>query len=300
MSQHTDIIGRLRDADPARVTPIENAALFASIIADPADPGFHSRRHRAAGSLRRWRQRHTGRKALIAVALVVTLSGAAGLTTIFDASQYQHVSAFTLFSGIRGDSPRGIPGDPLAPGHTDVIRASVKRLETFQIPDFGALQYWVAQTKSGDWCAAFRLPDGVWAGTIEDPKYSFGGIASITDCTPPASGESAGPHFTYSNSSFSLTSHSALPGPRDWTVAYGIVRNLAGAARVRDATAGVSTPVLNGHDFALLIPNHLALGRDTPGGCSCGAHTKIWFSGPIRLEALNAAGHVIARARVGP
>jgi hypothetical protein len=250
------------------------------------------------GAIQRWQGRHTRRGRLIAgaVAVVVTLSAAAGIKAILGPSQFAHVTALTLFSGSPSDSSQ----------HHGVIPASVKLLETIQVPGFGALQYWVGQTTSGNWCAALRFPDRVWARyTPNDPEYNYGGILELpvgpSRCNSPAQGESEGPHFTYYNSVFSLKTNSrAQPGDRNWTVAYGILRNLAGAVRVRDATTGASTPVLNGHDFALLIPNHLVLGRDTPGGCSCGPHTKIWFAGPFRLEALNTAGKVIARATVEP
>jgi hypothetical protein len=265
-------------------------------VASLADPRLPSRRRRA-GAIQRWRGQHTrrGRRIAVAVVVVVTLSGAAGIKAILGPSQFAHVTALTLFSGSASDSSQ----------HHGVIPASVKLLETIQIPGFGALQYWVGQTTSGDWCAALRLPDRVWAGYTNDPKYNYGGIVELprgpSRCNSPASGESAGPHFTYYNSVFSSkTNARAHPRDRSWTVAYGIVRNLKGAVRVRDATTSVSTPVLDGHDFALLIPNHLVLGRDTPGGCSCGPHTKIWYAGPFRLEALNTAGKVIARATVEP
>ena len=298
MSQNTDITDRLRAANPASITPSDNAELFAAIVASPGDPRLQNMPTHT-GAINRWFKRHTSRGTLIAVALLVTACGAAGITAILNNtySQFAHDTPLKLFSA----NPGVWNPQYRLNRHTGVIPASVTHLETFQIQGFGAVQYWVAQTKRGDWCAAFRLPDGVWAGTTNDPNYSFGG--AVPACTGPGpGGYAAGPHFTYTNANFTrlVTPHNSIRN-RTWTIAYGILRNLTGAVRVRDATTGLSTPVLNGHDFAMLIPNHLVLAIDTPGGCSsCGPHTKIWFAGPPRLEALNAAGKVIARASVFP
>ena len=145
-------------------------------------------------------------------------------------------------------------------------------------------------------CSAFKLPDGTWGGTVLDRHYNFGG--TVPGCSPQST-LAAGHGFYLDNNYFSRyrtrEGHLVVAG-HNQMVEYGLVDLGPRAVEVRDARTGAETRVYDHHYFALVIPAHQVPGGRTPGGISGNPKRKIWFSGPVRLEALDSEGHVIERA----
>lgn len=137
-----------------------------------------------------------------------------------------------------------------------LIRSTVTEVETLRIPKMGEIQYWAARTRGGGSCAAFKLPDGSWAGTsrTENLKYNVGGI--VPGCHQPNAGA-----YTTDGGGFYVETNTFGPSPntdphaaRDFTfVAFGMVK-VRGAVRVRDMQTGRTTPIIDRHFFAIERP----------------------------------------------
>jgi len=279
MTQTTEIFDRLRSAKPDPSPAANRADVWKRIVSAPGDPRLSP--NPQSRTARGWRKLSRRPGTMLACALVVAGCGT-GVTVLTDSLLSETPAKLFAFA------PK--PGNPLwgPHRHLQIIPASIRMVERIKVPDVGTIQYWVARTRLGGDCEAFRLPDGGWAGTGESHTYSFGGI------TPTCTGflyTPMGRHFAFDSVTFGRVPHShtaALPGPRQWTVVFGTVKRLAQATTVREIASGASTRILRDGYFALVIPEHLVLARTTPGGCSCGRDTKIWFPGAIRLEALAA------------
>ena len=245
-----------------------------------------------AARLRRRNALRTRRVLLSFAALVVVSGGGVAVATVVDPwSQVSVLAPANLFA----DNPSNPNSDN--PPHTNipVIAASVKELGTINVPGVGTFQYWGAQTTDGQrwaqnpegrWCAAFRAPDGTWAGTTGrdanipiQPNYKFEGDVPGCGVWPPnARGgfnfQGGGFHFSTDRIGPLLTSES-FNESASWIV-YGIIDNPGPATKVVDATSGATTPILAGGTFALVLP--------------------LNFASPVRLEAVDGAGNVISQA----
>ena len=250
---------------------LSDDALRASIVATPGDPRLSARRVRR----RPWLKVGGGQLAVLAGLVLI---GTAGATVgVLDPGVFSHASPRALF----GEDPQSTMGG----WRQDVIAGSVHRVETLTVPGVGKYQYWIARSIQHGDCQAIRLPDGVWAATNDD-KYGFSG--PVPGCTPwPCKGAMSncamGPGliggFFYSSGVLSL------PRPDQWRIVYGITASHGRAVRVRDASTGRTTPVLEGHYFAILLPIRRYL---PPTAANSGYYPFI------HLEALDAHGHVLA------
>lgn len=222
-------IARLRAADRARVESNTNVDLFDRIVATPGD-----RRLRPGRGVRR---RRTVVLAIVAGVVVLT-TGAA-----WAASQ---TNALHLFRSNPQYDPTE-PGDAL--WHQTVIGSSVTRAATVTIPGAGKATFWYAKTHQGGWCAALRLPTGVWAGG----PGSEGG--TVPGCFPTrAQINGSDPVYVITGFDYQeglLTVHGTL-----WRIYYGIVDGRGPAVRVTDRRSGRSTTVQRGHLFAIAVPNN--------------------------------------------
>lgn len=290
MNQTTEIFERLRSARPASQPVTNRPDLWTQIVGTAVDRRLNTPPQlRSAG---KWRRLSRRPSALLAFAVV--LAGCGTGVTVLTGSLLNEPAA-KLFT------PAPKHGNPLwgPHRHLHIIRSSIRMVERIKIPTVGAIEYWIARTRLGGDCEAFRLPDGGWAGTGLSPTVNFGGI------TPTCSGflySQMGRHFAYDNVTFGqMPRHpsSPLPGPRQWTVVFGRLTNLPQATRLRDIGTDARTRILQHGYFALVIPEHLVSARTTPGGCKCGRHTVVWFSGPIRLVALTANGTTVATSTPG-
>jgi hypothetical protein len=226
---------------------------------------------------------------LATAGVLVVCSGAAVATVVDPWSQVSVLSPANLFA----DNPSN--PDSQNPPNTNipVIAASVKELGTINVPGVGTYQYWGAQTTDrqrwaqntvGRWCAAFRAPDGTWAGTTGksasnlpvQPNYAFGGDVPGCGVLPPDA--PGGFDFEGGGFHFSTDTISPLPDAQNTTswIYYGIIDNPGPATTVVDATSGVRTPILADGAFALVLPNN---------------HPE-----PVRLEAVDGSGNVISQA----
>ena len=220
-----------------------------------------------------------GRRRVAAIAasgILIACAGAAG-AVVDPWSLLSTEPATTLFS----DNPAYWNQDNPPNSNTAVIASSVTELGTINVPGVGAFQYWGAQTKNGEWCEAFKAPDGLWAGTPAtasdkvDPSYNFGG--SVPGCGTYSNVDQGGGFHWGSDEIGPIT-----PGNNGATVndlsavIYGTVDDPGSATKVIDATTGASTPLLDGHYFVLVLPRRSL--------------------GTIRLEAVDASGKIIAEA----
>ena len=242
---------------------------------------------------RRRRNAFRTRRVLLSfAALVVVSGGGVAVATVVDPSSTVSVtSPAQLFA----DNPADWNQDNLPNSSTPVVASSVKELGTINVPGVGALQYWGARTTDGEWCAAFRAPDGTWAGatgydksnTIQ-PNYAFGGDVPgcgvwntqmpAPDSTTPGAPGKFGFNWQGGGFYFSTDSISPLPDAENTssTIFYGIIDNPGSATKVVDATSGISTPILADGTFALVLPPNSAR--------------------PVRLEAVDGSGNVISQA----
>ena len=241
-------IARLRAADRAPAESNTNDDLLDRIVATPGD-----RRLRPDRVVR---GRRTAMLAIVAGAVVLA-TGAA-----WAASQ---TNALHLFRSNPQYDPTE-PGDAL--WHQTVIVSSVTRAATVIIPGAGKATFWYAKTRQGGWCAALRLPTGVWSGQ----PGSEGG--TVPGCFPTRTQiNGSDPVYVITGFDYQeglLTVHGTL-----WHIYYGIVDGRGPAVRVTDLRSRRSTPVTDGHLWAIAIPSH----PDTDS---------------VRFVAYNRRGRVVA------
>jgi hypothetical protein len=222
-------IARLRAADRAPAESNTNEDLYRRIVATPGDP-----RLRAGRAVRR---RRTVMLAVVAGAVILT-TGAAWAASA--------TNALHLFRSNPQYTP-GEPGDAL--WHQTVIASSVTRAATVTIPGSGKATFWYAKTRQGGWCAALRLPTGVWSGE----SGSEGGTAP--GCFPTRT-QINGSDPVYVITGFDYQEGLLTVHGRLWRIYYGIVDGREPAVRVTDRKSGRSTSVKSGHLWAIAIPSN--------------------------------------------
>lgn len=276
MGNSNDVLELVRRANPVAAEPIHDAELRARIVASPGDerlvcpPGAGKRPRR-----RRRRARATG----LGLAGVLVVSGGAAFAA--------GVNPFAF-------SPEQLPSSPQLPYDSAqtlfsagkvAVASSVTELGTVTVPGVGQLQYWGARTAGGGYCEAFKLPDGTWAGTDSaidgadaegpiKPHYDFGGLEPGCDIFGP---EVHGGGFYWDEDTFGPIVVNNTTQVQGTHVIYGYVDTPGQPVTVRDATTGISSPVFDGHWFALVVPPTLPT-----------------FN--LKLESLDAAGNVISQA----
>lgn len=280
MSNSNDELERLRRANPVAAEPTNDGELWARIVASPGDerlacpPGAGQRpRHR----------RRRARNTVLALAGVLVVSGGAAFAAGFDPFSF---------------SPSQLPSSPQLPYDSAqtlfragvvAVASSVTDLGPVTVPGVGRLQYWGARTASGGYCEAFKLPDGTWAGTDSaidgadaggpiKPHYDFGGLEPGCNLFGR---EVHGGGFYWDEDQFGPIVANNTTQVQATLVIYGYVDAPGQPVTVRDATTGLSSPVFDGHWFALVVPP-----------------TQPTFN--LRLEALDAAGNVISQASPNP
>lgn len=274
------LLDRVRAANPVAVAEAADPELWARIVAGPGDPrlGAHAKQRR------RWLRIGGGQLAFLAGLVVIGTAGAA--VGVLQPGLFSHSSPRALF----GADLQGSMGG--ASWRQSVIEGSVHRVETLTVPGVGKYQYWIARSIQHGDCQAVRLPDGVWAATNDD-KYGFSG--PVPGCLPwPCKGAmtncAMGPGLI--GGFFYSIGVLFVPRPDKWRIVYGITAAGGRAVAVRDASTGVTTRVFEGHYFAMLLPIKKYIGPTVPG--------RDGYFPFLRLEALDAAGHVIARAPPDP
>lgn len=165
--------------------------------------------------------------------------------------------------------------------NTAVIASSVTDLGTINVPGVGAFQYWGAQTKNGEWCEAFKAPDGAWAGTPvtgsgkSDPSYNFSG--DVPGCATYSNvPQGGGFHFSMNEIGPIVPGNNPATVNDLSAVIYGTIDNPGQSTTVVDSTTGASTPILDGHYFALILPRPSL--------------------STVQLKAVDGPGNIIARA----
>ena len=236
------IIQRVRSANPAAATAVENAALLDAIVATPPDARLTQDAHA------RTRRRRSRRTWMLACGAVLSIGGATAWAT-------GAPSALGLFQSASNGFEL-----PSSPWHQEVIPGSVHKATSTTIPDAGEAELWFATSRQGGYCTAIRLPDGRWAGAMKGGRLQSpldgGGTApgcqptrqQVNDATPDS------PIFVINGFDYNEVIVNA-PGPgRDvWRLTYGVVDGERTPVRVVDRVSGRSAPVAEGHLFALAI-----------------------------------------------
>jgi hypothetical protein len=222
-------IARLRAADRASAESNTNEDLYRRIVATPGDPRL--------GRARPARRRRTVTLAVVAAAVILTTGAAWAAST---------TNALHLFRSNPEYTP-GEPGDGL--WHQTVINSSVTRAATVTIPGSGTATFWYARTHQGGWCAALRLPTGVWSGKTG----SEGG--TVPGCFPTRT-QINGSDSVYVITGFDYQEGLLTVHGRLWRIYYGIVYGGGPAVRVTDRKSGRSTPVKDDHLWAIAIPSN--------------------------------------------
>jgi len=219
-------IARLRAADRAPAEPTGHEALYDRIVATPGDP-----------RLRRPERRRRALVFAIVAGAVILTTGAAWAAS--------ETNALHLFRSNPQYDPTE-PGDAL--WHQTVVASTVTRAATVTIPGAGKATFWYAKTHQGGWCAALRLPSGVWSGG----PGSEGG--TVPGCFPTRT-QINGNDPVYVITGFDYQEGLFTVHGRLWRIYYGIVDGRGPAVRVTDRKSGRSTSVKSGHLWAIAIPS---------------------------------------------
>jgi hypothetical protein len=193
---------------------------------------------------RRWISRRVRRAALLPAALLLTTAAAAAATgvatVVLNPFQIAHDNATDTPTRLFEHDPGVTGATPAALWHQTVITSTIRDIETFTVPGFGPIQYWVADTEQHGICTALRLPNGGWAGLQHNGQV--GGV--VPGCRPTRHQLSGGALML---DSFDYAEFAVVPGDgQRWMIEYGIVSAPHPAARVRDMASGVSVPVIDG------------------------------------------------------
>ena len=240
--------------------------------AEPRRPVSAGTRGRSVWFVRRARGRR--RVALFATAGVLVFGGAATAGVIGVEALIGTAPAGTLF---RDDPQIWNQNNHNHPNAPKVIQKTVSQVETLSIPLVGNIQFWVARTADGGSCEAFKLPNGVWAGTNtpSDRKYNFGGI--VPGChAPNRSGDVAeGGGFDFDEDGFGPSAGLYPRLAHNLSRVYFGTITTKGAVRVRELGTKRTAPVVDGQFFAITEPQI----QVTPTG---------------RFQALSASGKVLS------
>jgi hypothetical protein len=287
MISETAVMERLRAANPASANTVDAPELWLRIVCSPGDPRLDlapARPRRVRGW---WQRARVHRGALLACGVLVAACGSATVakvTGVIDPFSFlAHDKPLQLFRAAPGYDPHRQPA--VAPG-------SVRLVETVSVPSVGKVEFWTARTVNGWACAAFKLPNGEWAGTTSGASDRYGFSGPIPSCH--------GPWITWEGPNFHYDAIWLGANRRPYGLVYGTVRTTNPAAEVRDLASGATARGIHGGYFALVIPARLVLDRNTPVGVLPGEprnarHYNIPY---VHLEALDASGHVLTVAPV--
>ena len=288
MMLETHVMQRLRAANPANAEPVDAPELWLEIVQSPGDRRLDNAAARRRGLRALWQRGRVHRGALIACAALAAVCGSAAVakvTGIIDPFAWlAHERPLQLFRAAPGYDRRRQPA---------VVPGSVRLVETVFVPRVGKVQFWTARTINGWACAAFKLPNGEWAGTTLRGSARYGFSGPVPSCH--------GPWITWEGPDFRYDA--ILLGAnhrRFYGLVYGTVRTTNSAAGVRDLASGATARVVHGTDFALVIPARLVLDRNIPAFHRPGEprNAQRYAIPYVHLEALDASGHVLAVAPV--
>jgi hypothetical protein len=224
---------------------------------------------------RRFRLPFSGRSIALIPAMLI-MAGAttavAGTVALF------HADPTALFANTPETSPAG-PGLPLE----TAIPSTVRMIDTFQVPDLGAVQYWVADTAEHALCQALRLPDGNWVGYQENRPVVGSTCYPTRQQVVDALIAAQGGKLRVGLLPMSVDERSASikdSTGRGWDVYYGVV-SADGAAGVKDPVNGQTAPLIDGRYFVMV--------GQRPGNCV----------GCDNLRAIDKNGHILP-ANYGP
>jgi hypothetical protein len=150
------------------------------------------------------------------------------------------------------------------------------------VPGIGQVQYWIAQNGKGWLCQGLRLPGGSWAGLLGNDYDADG---TVPGCVPRPTAANPTGQPLVNGFGYTDTHLTAQNGTR-WRIEYGIVDPPSGhAVEVRDRYSGATSPVYQGHYFAIVVP-----GTTAPHPCSL-EYLACWPR--LQLQALDTSHHVL-------
>lgn len=201
------------------------------------------RSRRPAWTTRRIR---VGGFAVAPVAALAVAATAAAATTAALA-----LSATSLFQ----ENPAAIPGGP----PETVLPATVRQLDSVNIPDYGTVVAWGATTQQGGLCMALKLPDGTWGvlpgtatvsgqvpGCFTTRQQNVVNHEAVAPGQQPT-GEAPMPLEEWENSVVNSSG-------QHWDIYVGYVEVQGTAATVRSPNTGVRTPVTSNGYYMLAEP----------------------------------------------
>jgi hypothetical protein len=284
MSELSDVLLELRDVG---LEPLPEAGdAGEGRLRDALAQGMARKRsRRPAWTRRRIRAGGFAVPPLAALAVVAT---AAAATTAAVA-----ISATNLFQ----QNPTAIPG---APPQT-VLPATVRQVDSVDIPNYGTVVAWGATTQQGGLCLALKLPDGTWGvlpGTATVSGQVPGCFATRQQMVVNDEAVAPGQQPT-----------GAAPMPLEewddtvvnstgqhWDIYVGYVEAQGTAAIVRSPITGVSTSVTSDGYYMLAEPtvhNSQIPGMAPPKNAPQGGYnpnTPCEGCDGGNLQVLNAAG----------
>ena len=263
------LLERVRAANPAPATPINDDELFARIVASPGDPRVGARPRR---------RRRIGTRGLALVAAAVVLCGAGG--TVGAVQLLSHASPKALFKADPAGQSSRRPGHSGGTGQT-AIPSTVRRATTFTVPGVGRFEYWIALSRPSGWlCDAIRQPDGTWADIGPGDNYQVGGPVPGCGTLP-----------WHDAHGFSYYPTSIQHRGTTWRIVYGYVPTPGHPVTVRDRVSGTTAPIGDGRYFAIVLP--LCKGH------TCSLPVPRPGSG-FRLQTLDAGGRVLVTDAYDP
>ena len=223
----SDILERVRAANPVAAAGGTDRDLFRDIVSSPGDARIGSRRRR------RWVV------AAVAIALVAVGAGAG-----WAAVNQDPVSLFRSNPQADGSDPSSLWGEQ------QVIPSSVRDVSGVAVPGVGRVQFWYGRTRQGGWCGALRMPDGGWLGT---PGVGAGGV--VPGCFPTREQQNQQDQvylingFDYAEDDIDLRGS----GGGFWRITFGRVTGVGPAARVVDLASGTSAAAVDGSLFVIAL-----------------------------------------------
>ncbi|HUQ22123.1 MAG TPA: hypothetical protein VM049_03840 [Gaiellaceae bacterium] len=173
---------------------------------------------------------------------------AAALTAGVGAAWAATSGALELFRS----NPQNDAAAPASLWDQDVVPGTVVRAASLDIPNYGGIEFWYADSAQGGWCGAIRLPNAQWAATKgSDASGTAPGCYPTREQT---NGDD--PIFEINGFDYYEVQIDAREtGGSFWRIYYGVVTADKPVTKLIDKITGRRAAVQGGQRFVLAVPD---------------------------------------------